>query len=183
VAYRTPGQLVLFRYRADGTDAGTALADGLRTRLAPQGYYHAGPLRVLGEYAISSQRVRMGDDAAVLENRAWSLSAGLLATGGGTTYGPAKPRRDSDSAARTRGSLELVGRVQALRVDDAAFPVYADPARSPRAAHAWGAGVNWYLNRCIRLSADYQRTRFRGGAATGDRAPENTVLSRIQVAF
>jgi phosphate-selective porin OprO/OprP len=182
-SYRTPAQLAFFGYRSDGTPEGTALASGLRTRVVPQGWYYAGPVGVLGEYAVSSQRVALAESEATLRNRAWNLSAGVVLTGESASHGGVRPRRDLDPAARSWGALELVGRVQALEIDDAAFPTFADPARSPLAAHAWGAGVNWYLNRNLKLSADYERTRFDGGAGAGDRPAEGVLLTRLQVAF
>ena len=46
-----------------------------------------------------------------------------------------------------------------------------------------GAGVNWYLNRNVRVSLDYETTRFEGGAAVGDRADEDVIFTRFQVSF
>jgi phosphate-selective porin OprO/OprP len=174
--YRTPGQVSFFGYRGDGTAAGTTLAAGRRARLAPQGDYYAGPLGVIAEYVVSSQRVRRDAETALLENRAWNVVGGLVLTGENASYGGVKPRRSF-------GAVEVVGRAHALRLDRDAFPTFADAAISARAARAWGAGVNWYLNANVRLSADYERTRFEGGSGTGDRAAERVLLTRVQVAF
>jgi hypothetical protein len=35
----------------------------------------------------------------------------------------------------------------------------------------------------VKVSLDYERTTFTGGAATGDREPENAVIGRFQTAF
>lgn len=59
----------------------------------------------------------------------------------------------------------------------------ADPAKSAGRARSWGAGVNWHLNRSVKLALDYERTKFKGGAAGGDRESEGAVLSRLQLAF
>jgi phosphate-selective porin OprO/OprP len=182
-SYRTPAQLSLFGYRSDGTPGGTAIADGLRTRVVPQGWWYAGPVGVLGEYAVSSQRVALDEARATLRNRAWNLSAGVVLTGESASYAGVRPRRDLDPATGGWGALELVGRLQALELDDGAFPTFADPARSPLAAHARGAGVNWYLDRNLKLSADYERTSFHGGRSGGDRPAEGVLLTRLQLAF
>lgn len=181
--YRTPGQAAFFGYRGDGTAAGTTVAAGRRTRLTPQGDYYAGPLGVIAEYVVSTQRVRRDAATALLKNRAWSVVGGLILTGEDASYSGVKPRRSFDPAARTFGAVEVVARAQALELDGAAFPTFADAAAAARAAHAWGAGVNWYLNANVKLSTDYERTRFEGGSVAGDRASERVLLTRVQVAF
>jgi phosphate-selective porin OprO and OprP len=82
------------------------------------------------------------------------------------------------------GALEVVARVEQLRADPAAFPVFADPSASATSALAWGAGFNWYLSRNAKISSDYERTVFKGGApGGGNRQSENAFLERIQVSF
>src|SRR5688572_7768936 len=54
--FRSPGQATFFRYRATGTTAGT-IADGERTRIAPQLHYYAGSFGLIGEYTEVSQDV------------------------------------------------------------------------------------------------------------------------------
>ncbi|HET8656601.1 MAG TPA: porin [Longimicrobiaceae bacterium] len=182
-SYRTVAQLPLFAYRSDGKRSGTALADGRRTRFVPQGYYYAGPFGALAEYVSSAQQVRLDTAAATLHHRAWQLSAGYVLTGERASFSGVKPRSGLDPSAHTYGALEVVGRAQGLRLDGAAFPVFADPARSPAAARGLGTGVNWYLAPNLRLSADYDRTTFEGGATTGDRRAESAFLTRLQLSF
>jgi len=77
-----------------------------------------------------------------------------------------------------------VARYGRLEVDQAAFPVFADPDASARRAAGWTAGVNWYLNSNLKLVVNYLHTGFEGGAAGGaDRADEKAVFTRLQVAF
>ncbi len=52
--FRTPAQSTFFRYRTGTTPT---LADGERTRLAPQLYYYVGRFGLLGEYTTVSQEV------------------------------------------------------------------------------------------------------------------------------
>ena len=56
--YRTPAQSPFFRYR---TGTAPTLADGERTRIAPQFYYYVGRFGLLGEYTTVSQDVTRGD--------------------------------------------------------------------------------------------------------------------------
>jgi phosphate-selective porin len=48
---------------------------------------------------------------------------------------------------------------------------------------AWAGGVNWHLDRHVELMIDYEHTAFTGGAVTGDRVPEQFVVTRLQIGF
>jgi phosphate-selective porin OprO/OprP len=182
-SFRTPGREIFGRYRTDGTAPNTALADGRRTRLAPQGYWYVGPVGVLGEYTVSRQRVRRAEEAAELENSAWQVEAAFALTGEAESFRGIVPARSADPARGEWGAVELVARAHALSIDEDAFPLYADPARSMRGATAYGAGVNWYLNRAVRVLVAYERTTFDPAGDALERPAENSVISRVQVAF
>jgi phosphate-selective porin OprO/OprP len=79
--------------------------------------------------------------------------------------------------------VELVARAHQLTVDDDAFPLLADPARSMRSATSYGAGVNWYLNRAVRVLLSYEHTTFDPFGTATARPAENAVIGRMQVAF
>ena len=42
---------------------------------------------------------------------------------------------------------------------------------------------DWYLNRAVKIQADFEQTHFDGGATTGDRKTANEILTRFQVGF
>jgi phosphate-selective porin OprO and OprP len=182
-SYRTPGREIFFRYRADGTAPNTALADGKRTRLAPQGYWYWGPLGVLGEYTVSRQEVRRATDETELENTAWQVEGAVALTGEAESFRGITPRQRANLHRGQYGAIELVARAQRLTVDEDAFPLYADPARSMQQATSYGAGVNWYLNRMVRVLLSYERTSFDAFGAAAERAAENAVIGRMQIAF
>jgi len=182
-AFRTSGRDVFFRYRSDGTTAGTAIAAGERVRLAPQAYWSWGPVGVLGEYVVSRQEVQFAGAARTLTHTAWNITGALALTGEAAAYQGIVPRRRFDRSAGGPGAIELVGRANGLAVDPAAFPLLADPARSMRRATALGAGVNWYLNRNVRLMLSWERTRFTAASGGAARPAEQSVVSRFQVAF
>ena len=52
-----------------------------------------------------------------------------------------------------------------------------------RGATAYGAGVNWYLNRAVRTSLAWERTTFDPAGTAAERPAENSVIGRVQVAF
>ena len=43
---------------------------------------------------------------------------------------------------------------------------FASATATPRTIHEVVGGVNWYLNRLMRISADYSRSNFGGGAVS-----------------
>ena len=176
--YRTPGQQQFFAYRS------TVAAAGQRKRWSPQAYYYRGPFGLLAEYASSSQELAVGGTTADLETTAWQATASWVLTGEEASYRGVKPSRAFAPGKGTWGAWELVARYGRLEVDDAAFPVFADPATSAREATAWVAGVNWYLNSNLKLVLNYLHTGFEGGAPGGAvREDEKAVFTRLQVAF
>jgi len=180
--YRTPGQNVFFNYRS------TVLADGDHQRLSPQFYYYRNRLGLMGEWISSEQEVQVGSNEAThtsLENQAWQLTGSWVLTGEDASYrGVVKPGHPFALDGEGWGAFELVARYGELRIDDDAFPVYADPSVSARRARAWGLGINWYLNSNLKLVLNYTDADFDGGALLGaDREGEQAVFSRLQVAF
>lgn len=82
------------------------------------------------------------------------------------------------------GGVELAIRTSQLSIDKAAFPLFANPKTAAQHAQEWGVGVNWYLNRFVKLMTNYEHTDFR--MALGNVTPlhsENVLMSRIQLAF
>lgn len=182
--FRSDVQQSFFGYRSNGAAAGTTLANGRRTRLAPQGYWYFSRLGLLGEYVESSSEVKLDANTAKLTNSAWQLSGSYVLTGEPASFAGVRPRRNFDPKARAWGALEVKGRLGRLQIDRGAFPVYADPARAASEAKAWSAGINWHLNQNVKLSLDYDHTAFTGGAAAGaDRHSESGILTRLQLAF
>jgi len=188
-AYRTPGQQVFFTYR---TGASPTFADGARHRLAPQFYYYVGPFGLLGEYALSSQEVTRAVTPSLnrsgrIDNRAWQLSGSWFLTGEHETFSSFTSRHSFAPGTSGWGAWELALRYHQLEVDEAAFAggaaSFADPTSAARSARALGVGLNWYLNQNVRWMFDYERTRFAGGAKSGDRPDELALLTRFALAF
>ncbi|HEY9014378.1 MAG TPA: porin, partial [Gemmatimonadales bacterium] len=183
-SYRTPGQQTLFRYNTSTTTpANNVYADGKRQRIAPQGYYYTGPLGILGEYVISRNEVNRAGAIATLEHTAWQASGSFFLTGEKNSFRSPMPKRPFDLKEGGFGALELVARYGELSLDEASFPTYATITSSVQKAKAAGVGINWHFTRQVKVGLDYERTTFTGGAATGDREPENAVIGRFQTAF
>jgi phosphate-selective porin OprO/OprP len=183
----TDGQQQFFAYNPA---AGTVVADGGHWRLSPQAYYYYGPLSLLGEYAISDQQVRKGAVAADLQNTAWQISGGWVLTGENASFIGVTPLHPFDPRNGQWGAFQLVARYAELDIDKATFPLFSNPGTSATAAQAWSVGLNWYLNKNIRVNASYSRTTFTGGGGAGTtapaivtRQPEDAIFTRVQLAF
>jgi phosphate-selective porin OprO/OprP len=206
--FKTDGQQSFYAYRTAGA-AGTATAvtpNGKVWRLTPQVSYYRGPLGLIAEFVTSASDVKAVNTTTAtsvvnstrtlnLKNHAWQVEVGYVLTGEDASFKGVAPAKDFDQATGAWGAVEVVGRVASIRFDDQAFVGAAneqlvDPAKSARSADTLGAGVNWYLNKLVRLSLDYEYTRFH--QATGAAAPaatsvishpEHVVLTRFSLSF
>jgi phosphate-selective porin OprO/OprP len=176
-SYRTPGQQSFFGYRTG------VFADGRRTRVGPQAHVYHGRFGLLGEHYTSRQRVTLPGSSETIEVQAWQVAGSIVLFGGNASYRAVTPRADFDFKAGTWGALELVARYGQLSIDDDAFPVYADSATQARGARGFGLGLNWYLNRHVRLYASFEATTFDAGAAAGNREKEKVLFTRMQFAY
>jgi phosphate-selective porin OprO/OprP len=188
--FYTDGQQQFFAYNPS---SGAVVAHGTHWRLSPQGYYYYGPFGLLGEYVISDQGVQISNgtlQTANLKNKAWDIAAGWVLTGEDATYIGVTPRHPFDPRNGSWGALQLVARYAELDVDKAAFPIFANPATSASEAHSWSVGLNWYLNKNIRVNTSFSRTTFTGGGGAGTTVPaavtqhpEDVLFTRVQLSF
>ncbi|WP_309640447.1 porin [Flavobacterium sp.] len=133
-SYVTNGQQTFFRY------GGGVVADGNRTRIAPQANYYYGPFGLITEYARVSQEVSKavgGSPAAggalpavngVLDNTsrklkhdAWEVAASYLITGEDASFKGVKPKNDFDLDKGGWGAWELVARYSEINLDNDTF--------------------------------------------------------------
>ena len=185
-SYRTPGQSTIFRYSSSTTTpANNVFADGRRIRIAPQAYFYSGPFGLLGEYTISRKTVNKAGAVAELEHTAWQAAGSFFLTGEKNSFRSPTIKKPFDLTEGSRGfgAIELVARYGELKLDPASFPTYASLTTSVQDAKALGVGVNWHFTRAVKVVVDYEHTTFTGGAATGDREPENAVIARFQTSF
>lgn len=178
--YTTDGQQKFFAYSS-------TVPDGAHWRISPQGYYYYGPFGIMAEYVISDQQVeKISAPVATddLHNTAWEVSGGWVLTGEQASYSGVIPRRPFGIRSGGWGAWQIVGRYEELHVDSGAFPTYASPATSASDAHAWSAGLNWYLNNDLRANVSFSRTVFTGGGGgTVTGQSENVLFTRMQLAF
>ncbi len=187
--YKTDGQQNFFTYNPA---AGTTVAAGGHWRLSPQLYYYWGPFGLLAEYAISDQRVRNGAANAYLQDTAWQVTASWVLTGEDLSYSAGViPKHSFAPLSGDWGAFQLVARVAELSLDKNTFPTYANLTSSAQAAHEWSVGLNWWLNRNVRILTSFSHTSFTGGGTSAavtapavvTRQDENLVFTRFQIGF
>ena len=183
-SFKTPGQNTFSRYLSGTALTNTVVAHGRRVRVSPQGYYYWGPFGLLAEYVYSEQEVQKGPASDRLRNSAWQVAGSVVLTGEHASYRGVTPKNPFDLKKGSWGALELAGRYSVLRLDPDTFPTFASLSSSAQEARAWAVGLNWYLNRNVKLVLDYEQTIFDGGATGGtDRQTERVIFTRAQVAF
>jgi phosphate-selective porin OprO/OprP len=180
-SYKTDGQQSVFRFRGDGSDANTVVADGVRRRIVPQTFVTAGPVAFLAEHVTATQSVRRAGETALVTNRAWQAAVWWAMSGERETYANLAPNRSLGTSPGAAGAFELVARVGALDIGSSAFPVFADSTQWPGHATTWSAGVNWRPAIGVTVMLDFEHTTF--GSATVARQPERVILTRLQTAF
>jgi len=161
-------------------------------RITPQAYYTNGSFLALAEYVEVSQEVsrdtpNSGLRSEELNHSAWQLQLAWFATGEEQAIRGFKPNTVFSPKDGTWGAFELVARYHELDIDDDAFvggaDSFANPETAASKASAWGVGVNWYLNQNYKVSLNYDRTSFEGGAVGGDRRDEEALFTRFAVGF
>lgn len=79
----------------------------------------------------------------------------------------------------------MTARIGQLSIDEDAFPLYATTA-SAREATSWGVGLNWHLNKNVKVNLNYEQTEFEGGSQAKGAVTaqdEKAFLSRVQFSF
>lgn len=194
--YTSPGAQQFFAYNPL---AGPVVADGVHWRLSPQGHWYWGPFGLLGEYALSSQGVYNSSTfrRERLTHSAWQVTGEWVITGEEAGFNGIKPKNPFRLGAPGWGAWQLVGRFSQFDVDDKAFPTFSNPAFSATAADSWSVGINWWLNRNVRVMTSFTHTSFLGGGAAPNLADpgtfiapatvtaqdENVWASRVQISF
>jgi phosphate-selective porin OprO and OprP len=190
--YKTDGQQTFFTYNP------AAYADGDSWRFSPQAYDYVGPFGFLAETVTSTINARPTAPTATsfpkkvqAENHASALTASYVLTGEDASYNGVTPAQPFSWSGNTWGAFQLVARWEELRIDRNAFygtiPL-ASPITNAYEAVSTGVGLNWYLNKAVRLSQDFFDTRF--GILTPAAATpqillhrEKALTTRVQVSF
>ncbi|MBC8097030.1 MAG: porin [Akkermansiaceae bacterium] len=193
--YATEAQQQFFAYNPS---IGTVVADGEHWRLSPQLSYLFGPFGLIAEYGISHQEVANSATGAraALEHHAWQVGAQWMVTGELASFTGIVPERPFNWRTGGWGAWQLMARYSNLSIDDAAFGDFSDASLSASEATAWSVGINWWLNKNVRVLTSFTHTTFDGGGnfnpldsrtfsapATVTAQDENALFTRIQIGF
>jgi len=180
-AYKTFGQNTFMTFASGVAEAGH------RTRLAPAAYYYLGGFGLYSEYGVTEEGLQKATLRRDIAFRAWQVATSFILTGEKKGFTSPTPKRNFDPKHNGWGAVELAVRVGNFSAEPGLFNYgFASVTSSPRDAHEWVGGVNWYLNRLFRTSLDYGHTNFGGGAAVaagGNKLPEKALTLRFQINF
>jgi len=180
-SYKTFGQNSFFSF-ASGVSEG-----GHRSRLAPGAYYYLGPFGLYTEYGLTEEGLQKGTVRRDIAFRAYQVAVSYILTGEKKGYTSPTPKRNFDPRYNGWGAIELAARAGEFAAEEGIYNYgFASPTTTPRTAREWVGGVNWYLNRLVRLSGNYGHTAFGGGATVAagiNRPPEKAIIFRIQINF
>jgi phosphate-selective porin OprO/OprP len=194
--FRTSGQNTFFQYLAPATDttgAGTTFPHERATRINPELFYYYDWFGVLAEYLWLRQGLQRGGNTGEVTHKAAHVTVNV-AINGRVGYDGVAPLVGFDPAKSAWGALELAARWGWIKADEASFgdtataaPQFANPVTSARSARAFAGAVTWVPRRSLKLSVNFEQTRFEGGAGTAmaptDRRTENVLIGRAQVNF
>jgi sulfate transport system substrate-binding protein len=151
-----------------------------RLRISPQFNYYWGPFGMMGEYVVSQNTVGRQPGARTTPDvQSWQLTASWVLTGENASFNGVSPRRPFSPSGGGLGAFEVAARFGQLWVPDEVFDKgFANPQTSARTATEAAIGVNWYLNRWLKLVVNYDRTWFDGGARAARRSAIRSPTAR-----
>lgn len=175
--YKTLAQQRFFSFRTGVRN------DGTHQRISPQVYFYKGPFGLMTSWTLSSQELIYESTAGRIDNTGWMVAGSWVLTGEDASYRSVAPRAPFNPSEGSWGALEVAARLSGLRIDENAFPVFADPRVSARDTLAATVGLNWYLSQNLRFVANFEHATFEDGSPSGDRPDENALLTRLQFNF
>jgi len=192
-SYVTAGQAPFFSYNT--TTAATAVsAAGPQFRAEPQAYYYYKSLGVLAEAVESKEELQYASSPGHYVrisplNKAYNISSTYVLTGEDASYNGVTPRHDFNPAAGSWGAFELAGRYSEIKLDHSIFDDgFASLNTSASKATAWATGINWYLNKNVKVVFDFEQTKFGRGSSiaggnNGNRKTENLFTTLLQLSI
>jgi phosphate-selective porin OprO/OprP len=192
-SFKSAAQDTIYSYVANTTDVTqTVFALKRHTRVNPQLYYYVEGFGLLAEWIKEYQEVGKGTGDGAVNHSGYHVTASYV-VGGDNTYDGVKPKKAASWATKDFGAIELGVRYNVLDLDNLGFTSssLADQSKSVSKAQGFGVALNWWLNRSIKVSGNWEQTTFTGGNSTGtgaakvitDRATEKVAIGRFQVAF
>mgnify|MGYP001460830503 CR=1 FL=1 len=177
----------------DLTFAPRAYVAGRRLRSGVEAEWASGPFGAQAEFVRVRDERRgqsiFGDDLPNLISQGWYV-AGTWVLTGEKKDGGVRPKREFLNGGF--GAVELAIRSEDLRVRsaDSSALAFAHPRAAnfpPIQDRAWTFGINWYLNRHVKIQGNFVRERVDdvdfGSFAARDRQTFWMRVARVQLVF
>jgi phosphate-selective porin OprO and OprP len=192
---KTPLGVPWFEYNS------TVTASGVRTRFCPEMAYFYGPMGFAAQYMDWHQDMRPTATTAIpktlvdLPIEGFYVMATVLLTGEDRqSYSELSPLAPFDikSPFSAPGAWELAERISRVEVSEQAFYPGTDNLANPklysRGATEVTSGVNWYLNKFVRIQFNWEHSWFdepvQLGTGPGGRTQHQDALgTRFQLVF
>lgn len=170
--------------RLDVAVNGAILEDGAYYRLNPSLYYYYGPFGVLAEYILSSRELYLaGGTPTRYDNSGWTIETSYVLTGEKNSYNGVTPKNPVSLGNGGLGAWEVAIRYTGTHLDSGLFTNGLLNNQQAKKANSYGIGINWYLTQNLKAQLSYDYTSYQGGAAGFSRPDDNTILTRLQLAF
>jgi phosphate-selective porin len=151
--------------------------EGRRRRSAAEARWRVGPASVTAEYIRMAEERRgqsvTGGDLAPLVGAGWYVSGTWALTGEDKARGLERPRTPLFHGGV--GAVELAARVERIGFGSRGTGLVSMSPRAERVAPASDTlvtcGVNWHLNRWIKIQGNVIREDVRSAGGTGPRRP------------
>ncbi|NBT90162.1 MAG: hypothetical protein EBT50_04920 [Verrucomicrobia bacterium] len=188
-AQSTAGTSLLFQnYSTDGGNTFFSFPSGLNVqgehwRISPQLYYNYGPFGLLGEF--------ISEKFTNYQSTAWNVTMNFMLTGEDATLDGIVPKEPVDFKNGQWGAWEMAIRYDGIAIGANAFRPLTQgglgisATENATAANGLSWGLNWYINRLIRLGLTVEYQAFTGGGGQ-DVVAENSELgfiTRLQLKY
>jgi len=181
------GQNPIFVYQTN------VLGNGLRSRLHPQGFWIYGPFGITYEWAHTKQQLSSGiisdnthPPTITQVNHASETEVIYNLTQEPLQFDGIIPNKNFSLLEKgAYGAFQLVVRFTNLNlgknifndfvtIDNHTIYTFSDPRVSVQQANTWTFGLNWYWNKNLRITTEFDYSTFKGGCSTGGlNAPTN----------
>jgi len=176
VSYKTAGQTKFWTYND------SVSFNDKRTRIEADMEWIYGPASIKGEWStFKFNNVMKGSITRDISFNGFMTSATILITGEAKTRSkPIVPKRDFNPLDGKWGALEFAARYEMFEAKD--NPISQGFASGTDKVTAFSLGLNWTLNKHVRLSANYVNTKFDDSLHIGTQNidNENLFLFRFQ---
>lgn len=158
---------------------------GERARYSPQAYWYWGPFSLLSEYVSSAQRYENTSGNVRAKATSWQVAGSWVITGENTSFRGVLPSKSFNLETGELGAFEVAARYSRLSLDSELFDgdAFIDGALYPEDTREWALGLNWYLNRFVRVMFNYEHADFDNASGNPDNPSEGVFLTRLQLAY